>query len=242
MVTEAVVDTISDGYLTLACADLDARPLFWTESDGSRFGYEPAVAEAVADQLGRKLRWSFRQWADFGPAVLNGEVDAIWCGSAITAEREKSFLYSSPYAVFNESVLVKRHSGIKSAADLKHLRVGAISGSTNMALAESWVNCSRVGFDGASDDVFSDMVNALRRGDIDAVVDDEPAFGGLLDSNEFEIAFTVETGNRWGAAMKPGSVILKQSIDRSLAELKRSAKLQSAWQRHLPAIPFPDIV
>lgn len=234
-------ETVSRGTLTLACADLDARPLFWTDDRGSRFGYEPAVAEALASQLGVNLRWLFLQWSDFGPAVLRGDADAIWCGCAITPERQQSFLFSRPYALFNESVLVKKESGIRSPADLVNLRVGAISASTNMALAEQWPGCQRIGFDGTSDDVFSDMINALRRGEIDAVVDDEPAFGGLIDDDEFDIAFTVATGNRWGAAMKPSSAGLKQAMDNGLETLQQSGQLQAIWTRWLAPIPWPDI-
>ncbi len=234
--------TVNPGYLTLACTDLDARPLFWTEHNGSRHGYEPAVADAVAKQLRLSVRWLFLQWSEFGDAVLNGEADAIWCGSAITPEREKTFLYSSPYAVFNESLLVNRDSGIRSADDLTGLRVGAINGSTNMALAESWPGCQCIGFDGASDDVFGDMIQSLRDGTIDAVVDDEPAFGGLLDVGEFEIAFTVDTRNRWGAAKSPSSGGLKQSIDTALDTLKQSGELQAIWCRWLKPIHYPDIV
>ncbi len=235
-------ETVKPGSLTLACADLDARPLFWTEENGSRHGYEPAVAEAVASLLGLEVRWLFLQWSDFGPAVLHGRADAIWCGSAITPLREKTFLYSNPYAVFNESVLVRQDSGISSPDDLRQLRVGAITGSTNMALAESWHDCDLIGFDGSSDDVFSDMINALRSNEIDAVVDDEPAFGGLLNSHEFELAFTVATHNRWGAAMKPDAHQLKQAIDTALSELKKSGALQRLWHELLHPIPCPDIV
>ena len=97
---------LNHNRIRLACADLDARPLFWTEPDRNRFGFEPAMAAAVAKQLGCELEWVFLQWSDFSVALFDGRVDAIWCGSAITAEREGRFLYSRPYAVFHESVLV----------------------------------------------------------------------------------------------------------------------------------------
>ena len=59
-----------------------------------------------------------------------------------------------------------------------------------------WIENTHIRFDGSSDDVFSDMIAALCAGNIDAILDDEPAFGGLLASDEFEIAFSVETANR----------------------------------------------
>ena len=98
---------VTRGALTLCCSDMAAPPLFWTEADGSRHGYEPGAAAAVAEAMGLELHWIFRQWADFARALAESECDGIWCGSAITPERERRFLYTRPYAVFDESVVVR---------------------------------------------------------------------------------------------------------------------------------------
>ncbi len=233
------IPTVHAGRLTLICADLDARPLFWTDGDGERHGYEPAVATAVAAELGLGLRWQFLRWADFIPALQAGEADAIWCGAAITPERERSLLFSQPYAVFDESVLVRAGDPVTGPDDLRGKRVGAIAGSTNMKLAETWPGCERVAFDGRSDDVFAEMIAALREGEIDAVVDDEPAFGGLLADADFRLAFTAATGNRWGAALRLDAAPLKQLLDQALSTLIESGRLQSTWQYWLPDIAWP---
>jgi polar amino acid transport system substrate-binding protein len=232
--------TLEAGRLTLLCADLDARPLFWTGTDGGRHGFEPAVADAVAARIGLETCWQFRRWADLEPALETGAADAIWCGCAITPERAARILFSRPYAIFHESVLVRRGAGITATDDLRGKRVGAIAASTNMRLAERWPGCERIGFDGNSDDVFADMVGALRRGDIDALVDDEPAFGGLLADGEFEIAFTVQTGNRWAAALPPGAGALKAALDDALAAVIDDGELRDIWNRWLEPIEYPD--
>ena len=232
--------TIRRNVLTLICADLDARPLFWTETDRRRQGYEPEIAAKVASMLNLELEWKFLRWSDFVPELLTRSADAIWCGSAITPEREKQMLFSEPYALFNESVLVRCEDRIQSPADLRGRPVGAITGSTNMKLAQQWPDVSCIGFDGASDDVFADMINALRAGDIDAVVDDEPAFGGILSEQEFTLAFTVATENWWGAAMHPDSTGLKQLLDQALSELKKAGEIESSWKAWLDDIELPE--
>jgi ABC-type amino acid transport substrate-binding protein len=66
-----------------------------------------------------------------------------------------------------------------------------------MALAQQWKGCQYRAFDGTSDNVFKEMIDALARGEIDGVIDDEPAFGGIIQNPQFKIAFTVETQNPW---------------------------------------------
>jgi ABC-type amino acid transport substrate-binding protein len=231
----------NDGELTLICADLDARPLFWTDSDRRRHGFEPAVAAAVARAMGLRVHWEFRRWAQFVPSLTAGEADAVWCGCAITAERERDFLFSRPYAIFDEAVLVRRGDGVRSPSDLSGRRVGAITGSTNMDLARRWNGCVLVGFDGTSDDVFREMVDALRAGRIDAVVDDEPAFGGLSEDPQLAIAFVAATGNRWGAAMRPDARDLKEGIDAAMGAVIASGELAAIWRAWFPRLPYPPL-
>ena len=217
--------------LKFICADLDARPLFWTE-DNKRFGFEPEVAQAIAKEMGEELRWVFLKWADFSTYLLSGKADAIMCGSAITPEREKQFLYSKPYAYFNESVLIRSEDHYEKPKDFQGKILGAIHESTNMALAQQWKGCQYRAFDGTSDNVFKEMIDALSNGEIDGVVDDEPAFGGTIQDPKFKIAFTVETKNAWGIAMQKDNFPLKEKIDRALNKIYQNSMHQEIWNNN----------
>ena len=214
--------------LKFICADLDARPLFWTE-DNKRFGFEPEVAQAIAIEMEEELQWVFLKWADFSPYLLSGKADAIMCGSAITPEREKQFLYSKPYAYFNESVLIRSEDYFEKPEDFQGKILGVIHESTNMALAQQWKGCQYRAFDGTSDNVFKEMIDALSNGEIDGVVDDEPAFGGTIQDPKFKIAFTVETKNAWGIAMQKDNFLLKEKIDRALNSIYQNSMHQKIW-------------
>jgi ABC-type amino acid transport substrate-binding protein len=227
---------VTPGALTLCCSDMAAPPLFWTEADGARHGYEPDAAAAVAESLGLELRWIFRQWADFSRALAEGECDGIWCGSAITAERERRFLYTRPYAVFDESVVVRAGDAVGAASDLRGRRVGAIAGSTNMALAGTFEGALCVPFDGVSDDVLGDMLRALQTGVVDAVVDDDVAFLDIERSYpDLRVAFTVATRNPWGCALRLGEEDLKLALDDAIAQ----ADLPAVWRSWLPSLAYP---
>jgi len=235
-----VINTVKEGCLTLICADLDAMPLFSTDPQGQRFGYEPEVAQLLAHHMGLELNWVFTRWSEFEALLLDNKADAIWCGCAITPARVERLLFSRPYAAFDESVLVRHDSSITNPLGLQGLKVAAIDGSTNMALAKTWLGCRQVAFSGQSEDVFADMIAALASGEVDAVVDDEPAFGALLSDPRFRLAFTVNSANLWGAAMQKHQVELKQAIDGALLRLMKRGAVSRAWRQNLSAIAYPS--
>ena len=225
--------------LRLICMDSDAPPLFSKAHDGVREGYEPAAAALVAEVLGRELRWVFRPWGEFVPSLNVGDGDAIWCGQGITDARKELVDFTRPYAVFDESVLVRAGEGIESAEDLRGLRVAAIAGSTNMALAETFDGAATVPFDGSSDDVFGEMVAALRAGDVEAVVDDDVALVPLDGDEDLSVAFTVPTRNEWGVSVAKDRPEMREEIDAALGTVIEDGRLEGAWRRWIPTLEFP---
>ena len=92
----------------LACIDSAALPLFDKSPDGvSRAGYEPEAAKLVFDRIGAEIEWVMLPWEDMIPAVRRGEADAVWCGQGMTAERAALVDFTRPYAVFNETLIVR---------------------------------------------------------------------------------------------------------------------------------------
>jgi polar amino acid transport system substrate-binding protein len=219
--------------------DADAMPLFGKSRNGVREGYEPSAAALVAETLGRPLEWVFRPWVEFVDAINAGDGDAVWCGQGITDERRRRADFTRPYAVFDESLLVRAGSGISSADQLAGLRIGAIAGSTNMALAETFEGAELVPFGGESDDVFGEMLAALRAGEVDGVVDDDVALVPLADDTDFEVAFTVATRNEWGVAVAKSRPEMRDELDRALAETITDGRLERCWQQWLPELRYP---
>jgi ABC-type amino acid transport substrate-binding protein len=163
----------------------------------------------------------------------------VLCGQGITAARLQLVDFTRPYAVFDESVLVRAESDIAAAGDLRGRRVGAIAGSTNMALADTFVGAQPVSFSGDSDDVFGEMVAALRAGDVDAVVDDDVALVPLAGEHDLAIGFTVATRNRWGIAVSKANVALRAQLDTALERAAGDGGLEAAWTRWMPTLRYP---
>lgn len=228
--------------LRLACLDAEAPPLFslWSTEHG-RTGFEPAVAALIADELGRPVEWVCVPWAEMIPTVQSGRADAVLCGQGVTASRQEQVDFTRPYAVFHESVLVRRGSGIATAADLVGRRVAAIAGSTNMALAETFAGLVPVAFgEDGSDDVYADMLAALEAGEVDGVVDDDVVFVPLGESDpRFEVAFTVQTGNRWALAVAKDRPDVRDELDVALEQAIVDGRHRQAWEQWLPTLDYP---
>jgi polar amino acid transport system substrate-binding protein len=226
--------------LRLACINSAAAPLFELGgADGRRLGYEPAVGALLAETLGWDLAWVYLPWAQLLPSLDDGRADAVLCGQSIIPTRQAVADFTAPYAVFHESVLVRAADPVTSAEGLRGKRVAAIAASTNMALAETFDEAVTVAFGGESDDVFGDMLAALRAGDVDAVVDDDVVFVPLAGSAEFDLAFTMKTGNRWGLAVSKSRPSLLDALDEALAAVKADGRLAAAWDEWLPSLRYP---
>ncbi|MDQ0733299.1 substrate-binding periplasmic protein [Arthrobacter sp. B1I2] len=225
--------------LTLACIDSEAPPLFNASPDGvRRTGYEPEAAALVAGEIGREVDWLITSWTEMIPKVQAGEADAVWCGQGITAERQAHVDFTTPYAIFDETVLVRKDDPARGPGDLAGYRVAAIANSTNMALAETFPGIIPVPF-GASDDVFADMLDALRKGTVDAVVDDDVVTVPLGADPDFAIAFTEPTGNRWGVGVAKGNSELLQQLNTALETVIADGRLEAIWTKWMPDLAFP---
>lgn len=225
--------------LRLACVDLSAPPLFEKATrDGVRLGYEPCAAEAVAAKMGRTVEWVITTWDDMIPAVNEGRADGVWCGQGITDARAALVDFTEPYAVFDESALVRADSPVTGPADLAGLRVGAIAGSTNMALVQTFPDVIAVPFGGTAD-VFGDMIAALRSGEVDAFVDDDVALVPVGDEPDLEVAFTVATRNRWGVGVAKGNLPLRDELNAALAAAIADGSLEQIWKEWMPDLVFP---
>lgn len=225
--------------IRVACIDSEAPPLFNESPDGkTRTGYEPEAAELVFSRLDRAVEWVFMNWEDMLPAVAAGEVDAVWCGQGVIPERAAVVDFTDPYAIFHETVLVRTGDETRSPEGLVGRRVGAIAGSANMKLAETFEGAVLVPFEG--ENVYHQMIDALRNGSIEAFVDDDVVMLPLAESDpDFVEAFTVQTANPWAIGVKPGDDELREAINGALADVVADGSLEKVWKKWMPELEFP---
>lgn len=103
---------------------------------GRVVGFEVELADALAEQLSRQLGRSIRaefvqyEWDTLLPGLENRDFDIILSGYEITAERRSKVLFTRPYYVYAQQLVVRADDNrIRSLEDCRNLPVGTLDGS-----------------------------------------------------------------------------------------------------------------
>ncbi len=97
------------------------------DSDYYAYGYDVAVAQMLADQMGMELEIHKVEWSSIGISLDAGDYDAIIAGMGKTAERDASYAFTEPYYYRNNCIVVKKggkYADVKGLSDL----AGTIAG------------------------------------------------------------------------------------------------------------------
>lgn len=91
------------------------------DSDYYAYGYDVAVAQKLADQMGMELEVHKVEWSSIGISLDAGDYDAIIAGMGKTAEREASYAFTTPYYYRDNCIVVKKggaYENVKGLSDL----------------------------------------------------------------------------------------------------------------------------
>ncbi|WP_239112188.1 ABC transporter substrate-binding protein [Halomicronema sp. CCY15110] len=232
--------TLTPGQLTIGASDFDARPMTYVE-DGQRWGYEPDVARAVCAKLGLEPVWLNLPMAEFYSTLQAKTCDLVWFNQAVTPERQKHSVFTRPYGLFNEAIIVRADDGIESAADLAGRKMAGLADSTNVELGQQFEGVELIPFPG-TDKVLQEMLAALRTGEVDAVVDDELVLVTAAEADpSLRLAITVETSHPFAIALRPDSPDLLTALNQTLDQLEADGTLQQLWEKWIPWRPFPFV-
>jgi polar amino acid transport system substrate-binding protein len=170
------LETLTAGTLTIATGEPAYYPWVLEDTPESGEGFEPAVAYAVAAELGyapEEVTWvrtTFDGAIAPGPKTFDFNLQQY----SITEERKQVVDFSSGYYYVTQAIVSAEGSAIAGAtsiADLKSAKLGAAVGTTSLTAAETIIAPD------AEISVFNDnaaAVQALKNGQVDGLVVDLP--------------------------------------------------------------------
>ncbi len=168
--------TIDDGVLTIATGEPAFEPWVVDDAPESGEGFEAAVAQAVAAEMGYEGDSVVWVRTDFNQAIAPGvkDFDMNLQQFTITDERAENIDFSLPYFNANQAIVALDGSAAEGAttiADLKDVKLGAQVGTTSLTFITDVIQPNEEPF------VYNDNVAAkaaLEANQIDAAVFDLP--------------------------------------------------------------------
>ena len=196
-------------------------------------GIDPEMGKIIAGQLGieaDEIEWVETISDNREPFLQKGTVDFVLASYSITDERREIVGQAGPYYVTGQQLLVAADdNSIKGPDDLKGKKVCSVTGSTSIATVEEEYGAEPAGFD-----TYSECVDQLKNGSVDAVTTDGAILLGYAAENPDELKVVGETVLR-GALRhrlqqgRPGAVRVPERDDHDLV---RGRHLREGLRRH----------
>ncbi|MGW6977536.1 ABC transporter substrate-binding protein [Streptomyces sp. NPDC054952] len=227
------------GQLTVATDSPAYAPWFDDNTPSNGKGFESAVAYAVAGKLGfsrDQVKWVVEPFAhSYAPGAKNFDFDINQI--SITPQRAKAVDFSTSYYTADQAILTLDNSSFAKATslgELKDARIGVQVATTSYQAVLDQLKPSR------RPSVFNttnDEVNALKNGQIDAIVTDLPTVFYLAGSELDNAKIVGQFGYAGGTPEEFGLLLPKGSgytpcVNQALSALKADgtlARLTSQW-------------
>lgn len=190
------------------------------KENGEVTGFDIDIAKEVAERLGVEAEFVYIDW-DAKVLELNGKnIDMIWNGLTITAEREEEILFSKPYFDNRIVIISLKDAGIDKIADLSTKKVGvelqssgqaAVEGNDVFASIDELVKYTTI----------TEAILDLKAGGIDAIVADEifARYAVSKEADQYQVASEVFNSENYGIGFRLEDVALRDKVDAIIDEM-----------------------
>ena len=203
-------------------------------------GIEIDILQLICDRLGVELEINQMDFDSVLPGVQAGKFDVGVSGITITEQRKKNVLFTDPYCLAAQAIVVTEDSAIKSKADLEGKKVSVQTGTT----AESYT--MENGYSVSSFSANSDAEAALTSGKVDAwVIDDLTAAEMVKVYNEtasvkLVILDEAMTTEPYAFAFSLGSDDLVKEVNSILDELIADGTVKAIFEKYDAPYTSPE--
>lgn len=237
---EKTIDDIKEAGVLKIATSPDFPPFEELKGDGSVEGIEIELLEKICQELGVELEINQMNFDSVIPGVQAGKFDMGVSGISITEKRQKSVLFTDPYCLAAQAIVVVEGSDITSKEDLDGKTIAVQSGTT----AETF--CTEEGYTVNSYAANSDAQQALLIGKVDAwVIDDLTAADMVAVNNEeggtkLAILDEAMTTEPYAFAMAFGSEKIIEEINTILNGLISDGTVEALFEKYNAPYTSPN--
>ncbi|MEA5453197.1 glutamate ABC transporter substrate-binding protein [Sinomonas sp. JGH33] len=188
---------------------------FLDAATGEYSGFDIEIAKWVAASLGYskdKIEFKPIPSANRESAIQNGDIDYYVGTYSITDARKKQIDFAGPYFITGQGLLVKKsNTTINSDKDLAGKTVCSATGSTPLQnIQKNYPNTQARAFD-----TYSQCVDALKNGQVDAVTTDQAILIGYAsqDPDNLKVVGPTFTTEKYGVGVTKGDTALRKFVN-----------------------------
>ncbi len=224
----SLTDIKAKGNFVLGLDD-NFPPMGFRDDAGEITGFDIDLAKEVAKRLGISVKSQPVAWDGIILSLNKKDIDVIWNGLTITAERQKQIAFSKPYLENRQLVVVKAGSTLASKKDLAGKTVGLQQGSSSeSAVAADTATASTI----KEIRKFPDNVVALMdlaAGRVDAVVVDEIVGRYYIAKKpgEYQVLSDDFGNEAYGVGYRLTDKAFGVELDRVLDEMKKDGSAEA---------------
>ncbi|MCC7572546.1 MAG: basic amino acid ABC transporter substrate-binding protein [Candidatus Methanofastidiosum sp.] len=224
---------VEEGYLTIG-TEAFFPPFEIRKADDSFYGFDIALGEALAKELGLQAKFVDTDFASIIASLNAGKFDIAMSAMTITEERKKSINFSDSYFKSELCLAVPTGSSITSVDELLNGKIIAVQlGTTSdfyvtddLDVAEQYIKRYA-----HAPDAFLDMKN----GNVDAVINDYPVSKPIVDNEpqSYKIVQTQLTEEDYGIAVPKDNPELLQKINAALKKLRDDGTYDKIYDEYI---------
>lgn len=232
-------DLITDGTLTVG-SDIPFPP-FEDGKNGDYTGFDIDLVNDIADRLDLEVAYKDTAFDTIFRDLAQGKFDMVASATTITPERQKTVDFSNPYYEAQQALLVTEGSDIAGPDDFAGKTIGTQDGTTGEAYVNDKTDAADVrGFPEAGD-----AINALRAGQVDGVVIDQPVAQDAIDKGAgsgLVLATEIPTGELYGLSVQKDNTALLDAINGALQDLKDDGTLGDLYDQYFGIEPPKSVL
>jgi len=227
----ASVTLVDPGKLTV-CTNPPYEPFEYNDASGNVVGLDMDIVGEVAKDLGVTLATTVTPFEGIqsGANLDTGTCDVVASGITITADRKAKIDFSDPYFNADQGLLVPEGSNLKDVASLKGKNIGVQQATTG----ETWAKDN--GLDAVTFEDLGLQIQALKTGQVDAVINDIAVLGPFA-SQGFKVAANFSTGEQYGLGVKKGNTALLTVINKTLARIHADGTYDAIYKTRIGTAP-----
>ncbi|MFK4730042.1 glutamate ABC transporter substrate-binding protein [Agromyces mediolanus] len=184
-------------------------------ASGERSGFDIDIARWIAASLGfdeDQIEYQTIPSANREQAIVNGDIDYYVGTYSITDKRKEQIDFAGPYLITGQGLLVAAdNEDINGPDDLAGKIVCSVTGSTPLQRIRDEYNPG----DTVEYDTYSQCVDQLVQGSVDAITTDEAILAGYVaqQPDELKIAGEPFSEERYGVGLAKGDTELQAHIN-----------------------------